>query len=352
MSPEAPHRNHAGRWILVDSIENKLKVLSIGDDVYPGISAQSVVDQVARTVLLPRMRKAATTGREVKLPASYGTQDLVTWVKPVTGQRSKKVLGVLGCYSSAELPMPEPPLVGSLEWLGAPPGGRIRAYWNADVYRIYGLPLPDLSDPALQDDTAWEAPAFVDRLVDEAWRPEMGRIIQGFFNATEPELRLGYYKIVNQKTGLPQSMRLAARRDFTDLLCTRGMSTQITDTALSAATSPAWDVMAKTFELLKRDHLCLIDTTYEFVYSSSPSLRALGIDLEDLQLETICHHDDFLRLRAFLRQTEQPGADSPNPIQVRWRLKPEGWITLELVAVGLGEATDHPHHIMCRVTPN
>ncbi|MFD1045952.1 hypothetical protein ACFQ1S_10435, partial [Kibdelosporangium lantanae] len=199
----ADRRQHAGQWILLDA---GLRLLAIGQALYHGTSPRASLDLTARRILLPQLASAGAD----RWPRSTVTEDFgrrwIVHIRPILGAASGQLVAVLGCYGPADTQLPEPPLVGSWEWLVTPPGPnqQMRIYWSTETFAVYGMHPPTGRGPHW-----WEAPQWLDEVVAESHRPGVRRILERFLATPSGALRIHRFAARSIDAGHVHALRLA-----------------------------------------------------------------------------------------------------------------------------------------------
>lgn len=340
-------RDHTGRWILLDA---RFQLLAVGQALYQGTSPKPSLDLTARRILLPQMRQACIDRR----PRTDVQEDLgrrwVVRVQPILGPVSGQPVAVLGCYGPAHAKLPDPPLVGGWEWRVTPPGPdqQMRIHWSKETFAVYGLPAPEEPGPHY-----WEAPQWLDEIVDAAHRTEVRRVLERFLTATSDALTIHNFA-ARAADGGQVRLRLAGRRDVTAAgpdTWLRGVTMRLDQAAAAADTASDSPSYLDAAFVLARDALCAIDTLYEHVYLTSARFAELGVALPaHRHLPEMCHPEDLPALRAMLAQATANTSVPAGPVRVRLAAADgEGWRAVEVTGSGIRLSGEPPHHVLCLV---
>lgn len=140
MAPKT-YRN-CGQWILTD---HHGQLVFAGQKLYTGQSPLSILDGVARRLLVPQMRRARQYPGDRPLTAT-GVVDGRTWatrVHRVHCPISDRVLGVLGAYFPVgDGDLGDPPLVAAWAHPVKPvslDGPLIPSFWTPDLFTLTGI---------------------------------------------------------------------------------------------------------------------------------------------------------------------------------------------------------------------
>lgn len=156
-----------GQWGLFTGPEGKQLVLLDGEPVGP-VSARKVLEETPRRLLLDegRVQDAHRTEQpDTAAVVEHGGEQLRVEIRQIVSPWSKTIVGVLaGVWPAAET-APEPPLVGSWEWVVSMKEGQItgrRTFWNRNLFDLYEVD----SDVARQSGF-WEVDVWASELVAE-----------------------------------------------------------------------------------------------------------------------------------------------------------------------------------------
>lgn len=156
-----------GQWGMFSGPDGKQLVILDGEPVGP-VSARKVLDEVPRRLLLDEPRVLQATAREGVASselAEIAGVDYRVELRQIVSPWSKTVVGVFAGVWPRDEPAPEPPLVGSWEWVVALDRGEItgrRTFWTKTLFDLYEVD----SDIARQSGY-WEVDVWASQLVAE-----------------------------------------------------------------------------------------------------------------------------------------------------------------------------------------
>lgn len=156
-----------GQWGMFTGPEGKQLVILDQDPVGP-VSARKVLDEAPRRLLLNDGRVAAATAMEaadLSEDVEYNGEQLRVEIRQIVSPWSHTVVGVFAGVWPAGEDIPEPPLVGSWEWVVEMSGKTItgrRTFWNRELFDLYEVD----SDVARQSGY-WEVDVWASELVSE-----------------------------------------------------------------------------------------------------------------------------------------------------------------------------------------
>lgn len=158
-----------GHWGMFAGPEGKQLVILDGGPCGP-VSARKLLREAPRRLLLDEERVpsvisgARADGSEI---VGLGDQQLRVETRKIVSPWSKTTVGVFAGVFPVDTELPEPPLVGSWEWVVMIDGGRIadrRTYWAPELYRLY-----EVEDAAAQkSEGSWAVDVWGGELVAES----------------------------------------------------------------------------------------------------------------------------------------------------------------------------------------
>lgn len=156
-----------GQWGLFTGPEGKQLVLLDGEPVGP-ISARKASEETLRRLLLDDERVQDAHLREqddIVEFVEHGGEQLRVEVRQIVSPWSKTIVGVLAGVWRADDAAPEPPLVGSWEWVVALSDGKItgrKTYWNKNLFDLY-----EVDSEVARRSGYWEVDVWASDLVAE-----------------------------------------------------------------------------------------------------------------------------------------------------------------------------------------
>lgn len=156
----------AGQWGLFTGPDGKQLVMCDGEPCGPG-AARKILAETPRRLLLDEGRverfMAGDRSSDGIIVEHNGVNYRIA-TKPIIAPWSKTILGVFAGVFPIDEAIPEPPLVGSWEWLIKQHNGEVlgrRTFWNQELFDLYEV------DSAVAEQTAgyWEVDVWASELV-------------------------------------------------------------------------------------------------------------------------------------------------------------------------------------------
>ncbi|WP_018687054.1 hypothetical protein [Actinokineospora enzanensis] len=312
---------HRGHWVLVDA---NARLLAIGSRAYPGLSAVSGLDLVARRLLVPLLRTALTTGSPGANRACVDGQPWSARAVPLPSALTTAPVAALGIYEHPDQPPATAPTVGTWEWDLDPNRGRF--HWAPQTYFLHGHARTG-TDPMTWPRWLDEHLALGDRIIVRALCDAAAR-------TQSPQAQFADVIAITGDTTIP--VRVTARG------VRRPGRTVLVGTIMPLSTQPVPTANQLPALLsLSRDQVYLVDPVYEVVYLTGPQQHDFGLRLpRSRSIPQFSHPDDLAHVRSLLRRA----VESQIPVSSTARFAGiEGWTRVDVTAAAapLGAATSH-----------
>ncbi|WIE80987.1 hypothetical protein [Curtobacterium sp. MCSS17_016] len=156
----------ASQWGLFTGPEGKQLVICNGEPCGPG-AARKILSETPRRLLLDEGRVERFMAGDDSNAGMIVDHNGISYriaTKPIIAPWSGTIVGVFAGVFPVDEEIPEPPLVGSWEWLIKQEHGEIvgrRTFWNQDLFDLYEV------DSAVAEQTAgyWEVDVWASELV-------------------------------------------------------------------------------------------------------------------------------------------------------------------------------------------
>lgn len=334
---------YAGQWVL---LESRGQLLSIGDALFQGQSAKSILSGYARQHLLPALLAAGESN--LRVASTFENHAGGQWrfeAVPVLGPRGT-AQAVMGYFAPAGV-APEPqPVIGSWEWDDA----ERRTYWSEDLFGVFGLPVP-LTGPDNWTPPHWFAWSVAGGI------PELTEVLGRFRTAKPTDLQIHLFRAPRADAGDIQTLRLAGRTIFDDRGLPRwfrGITVRIEGSRQKFASQFNNQQFLDAALSLNPHPVCVVDLDDHSIILRNCRWMESDIALPaGSRLDSLIHPDDCDDFWVFLAQAPLAPTPSPTNSYVRLYGTDGQWHRVGMAVVRLTHASESPamQHAMIRICP-
>jgi hypothetical protein len=156
-----------GQWGMFGGPEGKQLIILDGQPCGP-VSARKLLEEIPRRLLLDegRVTQAMIAERpDTAEVVTHASQELRVETRQIVSPWSKTVVGVFAGVWPVNVESPEPPLVGSWEWVVAMKDGEItgrRTFWTKSLFDLY-----EVDSAVARASGYWEVDVWAGQLVAE-----------------------------------------------------------------------------------------------------------------------------------------------------------------------------------------
>lgn len=286
-----------GRWVLIDTLlDDQFSLLSIGDIDYAEASVRKNLDVIGRELFIPRMKEVCAEVPVIEEEVEARGTRWTVRVQAILSPINKIVLAVLAIYVPAGETIPEPPVVGGIEWK-VMDGGNIDTVWDDNMFALYEVPRSGAGS-ATGDMNGW-----VNYLIAPEDRARMKVVIdKGLADPDGLRHTVAFRILTGTRTDNPGSKQLeTVSRVLVDsergVKWLRSIAREVTN--LTPALPQEMDnqsaaLVRAAFDLISNKAMFAVDTSTWQVFMTSPKWHEFGLQRpRNSYLPHSIHPDDF-----------------------------------------------------------
>jgi hypothetical protein len=350
-----------GRWVVLDSTQDGVSLLAVGEENHPGISPRNWLGERTRTVLLEKLRTALTSGEVFEGTVRYGPAEFFVVAKPIVSPDGKQIVGAYGVFEHPGHLIPEAPLLGAWQWRVSKQTGKNvgddSSLWDANLFRIYGI------EPTTVESQRGPAGEWLAKLISTKDRDMIKLVIDSGISVNNRSRHLLSYEVVHgygsanpSKKQIAMSARAYDDPDYPEAIMLRGFSREVDSPTklVTPGLSPvsAGLVTEALFALAADRAFAAIDMQQEVTFRTSNRWADFGL-LPDFEgnLAALAHPDDKFSFEHHLAEAAAGRIGPELAATVRLRTTAETWQEFVVAVAPIGSTGGQSRYLMTSLVP-
>lgn len=359
-----PRISAEGKWVLLDTTQEGMSLLSVGNEDFAGVSPRNTLDEPTRFILLKKMREAID-GTDFHGVVNFSGKDYSVTAVGIAPD-DEQIVGALGIFAPTGQPLPEPPTFGSWRWrvnktTGETYGENGNGWSHGpmhSMFRVYGTNPDMLNSPNGPTSIAeWLA-----KFVAPQDRNVLKLLIDNGIELDNRERQLVRSEIVfaygtgNERT---QEVSISARGyddlRYPEAVMIRGITRHV-DTRAKIVT-PGLNplevglIPEAIFALNPGTAFVGVDLIQRSVFQLSPSWNELGLQTAfEKNIVDLAHEEDQKVLDQYLATIASGKEPSASSISVRFKAGAE-WSAFSVLAARIDSTETPSRYLMISLAP-